>query len=389
MKLAALSQNAIKNKRVLLRLDLNLPIGVAIDNTRLLLHLETIDVLKKNHNQIIVLSHFGRPKSLDPYFSLEFLAEKIAQFTKSNVRFIESTDFDAIQDIVIKSDKSTILLLENTRFFDGETTNDVRLAQSFANLADVFVNDAFSVCHRAHASVVGIPQYLPSFAGLQIEKELKALEHFLSNPVRPSIAIVGGSKISSKFNLLENLAHKFDHLFIGGAMAHSLLLSEGIDIGASFYEPDFLEEAQALLCKYRDKIILPTDFVVMDSNAQKATRDITTLEHDDKILDIGTATKIRLKTFIHAARTLVWNGPLGFYEDPRFAEGTAEIAHFVAELTTQGAIMSVIGGGDIVSAIKNIGDMNVNDFSYISTSGGAFLAWLEDKELPGLRALMR
>lgn len=389
MKLQTLSQNEIKNKKVLLRLDLNLPIGVAIDNTRLLLHLETIELLRKNNNQIIIFSHFGRPTTPDPYFSLEFVAEKIAELTSCEVVFIDSTDFNEIKGAINKVNKSAIILLENTRFFEGETNNDLWLAKEWAQLAEVFVNDAFSICHRSHASVVGIPTYLPSFAGLQIEKELAALDHFIGNSVKPSIAIVGGSKISSKFDLLENLATKFDHLFIGGAMAHSLLLTQGVDIGISLYEPDFLEESKTLLTKYQDKIILPVDFAVLDNNAQRVVRNFDTIEHDDKILDIGPATIDLLKAEITKAKSLVWNGPLGFYEDPRFAQGTAEIAHFVAGLTATSELTSVVGGGDIVSAIKNVGDLNVDDFSYISTSGGAFLEWLEDKELPGIRVLNR
>ena len=389
MRLQTISQNEIKNKKVLLRLDLNLPIGVAIDNTRLLLHLETIDLLKKNNNQIIIISHFGRPKSEDPYFSLEFIAEKIADLCKCEVSFIGSTDFDEITNAVDQAPKSAIILLENTRFFEGETNNDHWLAKEWAGLADVFVNDAFSVCHRSHASVVGIPAYLPSFAGLQIEKELFALEKFISNPVHPSIALVGGSKISSKFELLESLAAKFSKLFIGGAMAHSLLLTQGIDIGRSLYEPDFLEESEALLAQHQHKIILPIDFAVLDSNSQRVIKNSSTIEHDDKILDIGPATIAMLREEIAFAKTLVWNGPLGLYEDPRFAHGTAQIADFIADQTLQQNLTSVIGGGDIVSAIRNIADSNINDFSYISPSGGAFLEWLEDKELPGIRVLTR
>jgi len=389
MKLQTISQNEIKNKKVLLRLDLNLPIGVAIDNTRLLLHLETIELLKKNHNQIIIISHFGRPTSDDPYFSLEFIAEKIATLCKCEVAFISSTKFDEIAATIDQTSKSAIILLENTRFFEGETNNDHWLAKEWAGLADVFVNDAFSVCHRSHASVVGIPAYLPSFAGLQIERELLALEKFISNPAKPSIAIVGGSKISSKFELLESLAVKFDKLFIGGAMAHSLLLTQGTDIGRSLYEPDYLEESEVLLTKHQHKILLPIDFAVLDINSQKAIKDTDTIEHDDKILDIGPATIAMLRKEIAIAKSLVWNGPLGLYEDPRFAHGTAQIADFIADQTLQQHLTSVIGGGDIVSAIRNIADSNINDFSYISPSGGAFLEWLEDKELPGIRVLTK
>jgi len=389
MKLQTVSNTTIKDKRVLLRLDLNLPIGVAIDNTRLLLHLETIDLLKNNNNQVIIISHFGRPKSYDPYYSLEFIAEKITDLTDTEVRYIGSVDFDEIKSEIKKTPKGVIILLENTRFFEGETTNDLWLAKEWASLADVFVNDAFSVCHRSHTSVVGIPTYLPSYAGLQIARELLQLEKFLSKPQVPSIALVGGSKISSKFELLESLASKFDKLFIGGAMAHSLLLAQGVDIGLSLYEPDFLDESEALLLEHKDKILLPQDFAVLDSNSQRIIRDAHTIEHDDKILDIGPITIEILKKQISLSKSLVWNGPLGYYEDPRFAYGTAQIADFISSQTIDGKLTSVVGGGDIVSAIRNIADSNINDFSYISPSGGAFLEWLEDKELPGIRVLMR
>lgn len=355
----------IKNKRILLRLDLNLPMrnGIVIDDTRIKLHLPTIETLLNNQNKIIIISHFGRPK--EGQFSKEFSLCNILSALKNffDVEFIDELDIDAIKR-KIKALKCNIILLENIRFFSGETSNSQELAANLSSLADVYCNDAFSASHRNHASIVAIKKFLPSCYGILMEKEIKNL-NLLKTPISRSLAIIGGSKISTKLALIENLAQKFDKVFIGGAMANNFLKVKGIDIKKSLYEENFLFETEACIKKFNNKIILPIDY-----NMQ-----------DERIYDIGLETINYLKSIITDSRFVVWNGPLGMYEVKPYNYGSEEIAKHINELSHLGKLSSILGGGDTLAVIK---DFKQKYFTYVSSSGGAFLEYLEKFSLVGL-----
>ncbi len=370
----------INGKTVILRADLNVPTDgkEVTDMTRIDRVKPTIDALLEKGAKIKILSHFGRPKGqVNPDYSLEFLAP------------ILSKAWD--HDVAFDDENAQIILLENTRFHEGEEANDMALAKRWADLGDIYVNDAFSVSHRAHASTESIAKCLPSYAGLLMEQELTALEKALTTPERPVTAIVGGAKISTKLDLLNNLIKKVDHLILGGGMANTFVAAKGYDVGASLCENDMLDTARDIMDN-ADKngclIVLPTDFIVakeFKAHAQSLNVLIEEVPADYMALDVGPKTIMRIEDIIQKSKTIVWNGPMGAFEIAPFDNATIEIAEYVANFTRLGDIVSVAGGGDTVSAMAHAGVKD--DLSYLSSAGGAFLEWLEGKTLPGVAAL--
>lgn len=386
----------LSGKRVLVRADLNVPVenGKVSDATRIERLVRTIREIIKVDGKAILLSHFGRPKGkVDKAFSLEVVLPAIAELTGHQVGFIDTdwTDVQAAGQAIDEAPAGSILVLENTRFHPGEEANDADLAQRMASLGDIYVNDAFSAAHRAHASTEALAHLLPSAAGRAMQEELSALEKGLGKPKHPVIALVGGAKVSTKIDLLENLITRVEALIIGGAMANTFLQAGGLGVGNSLVEKDLAETANRI----RDKaeaahcaIILPIDATVawhFEANAPHRTYGLDAIDPDGMILDVGPSSIERIKATIDEAATLVWNGPLGAFEMTPFDQGTTEVARYVAERTKAGKLVSVAGGGDTVSALAKAG---VKDgFTYVSTAGGAFLEWMEGKPLPGVEAL--
>lgn len=378
-------------KRVLVRLDLNLPIqnGQVTDTTRLERSLPTLKELAAQGAKVIVLAHLGRPKGEDPSLTLRPIAEALKKgMAPTSVSFCEAYQGSRVEEAIQSLHEGEVLLLENIRFAKGEEKNDPALVQEMAHWADIYVNDAFSTAHRAHASTEGIAHFLPSYAGRLMEEELKALDLALGTPKRPLMAIIGGAKISTKLPLLENLLAKVDTLVVGGAMANTFLAAQGDPIGASLYEPDLLDTARNLLAKDRE-ILLPQDVVVAQSLEDKNTKicGLSEVKEQDKIFDVGPLTCMHILERMRSCHTLLWNGPLGVFEMPPFGQGTTTVAQGAARLTREGLLLSVAGGGDTVAALVHAGVLN--DFTYVSTAGGAFLEWLEGKTLPGVAALMK
>ncbi len=372
----------LNNKIILLRADLNVPVqeGKVTDTTRIDRLKPTIDfLLSQNVKKIFILSHFGRPKGQEnPDYSLNFLPPILTQQWGVDVGFE-------------KKSNSQITLLENLRFNAGEEANDIEFAKQLSTLGDIFVNDAFSTAHRAHASTEAIAQCMPSAAGLLMEAELKALNDALENPQKPVLAIVGGAKISTKLSVLHNMVKKVDYLVLGGGMANTFMLANGQEIGASLCEKDMINEAQAIMKTAQEnncKIILPDDCVVvtkLEENAAYEIVDADAFPSDKSAIDIGEKSIQSLNKILEECKTVLWNGPMGVFEIKPFDNGTNKVAQKVAELTKGNKLISVAGGGDTVAALENAGV--AHNFSYISTAGGAFLEWLEGKTLPGVAAL--
>jgi phosphoglycerate kinase len=422
----------VAGKRVLVRADLNVPMkdGVVTDATRIARQAPTIRELAEKGARVIVLSHFDRPKGkVVPSMSLAPIAEPLAKAVGRPVAFASDCVGEVAAKAVAALKDGDVLLLENTRFHAGEEKNDPALAKEMAALGDIFVNDAFSAAHRAHASTEGVAHLLPSAAGRSMQAELEHLSKALEKPERPLMAVVGGAKVSTKIDLLQNLVKKVDVLVIGGAMANTFLAAQGHNIGKSLAEREQLDTANAILAAAMaagTAILLPVDAVVakelapntqvrhvnigdtksiliaadIDGNtyvndtlvdkeevmhAVKEGKLPDPIRDDEMILDVGLFTVARLDARLDHIRTLVWNGPLGAFEIPPFDQGTTAAARMVADLTKQGALISVAGGGDTVAALAHAG---VEDaFTYVSTAGGAFLEWLEGRELPGVEAL--
>ncbi|NNC72818.1 MAG: phosphoglycerate kinase [Sphingomonadaceae bacterium] len=380
----------VAGKRALVRVDLNVPMadGAVTDDTRLRAHVPTISELSDRGAKVLLLAHFGRPKGeYRPEFSLRQVIPALSDVLGRDVTFIES----ALHDAIAKLDNGSVAVIENTRFAAGEEQNDPGMAEAFATFGDIFVNDAFSVSHRAHMSTEGLAHYLPAYAGRAMEAELRALESALGDPERPVAAIVGGAKISTKIAVLEHLAAKVDHLIIGGGMANTFLAARGVDVGKSLYEKDLLDIAQNIF-EAADSanctIHLPYDVVVAKkfaANPPTRTINVHEVAEDEMILDIGPAAVEALADVLKTCRTLVWNGPLGAFETPPFDMATVSLAKTAAALTREGSLVSVAGGGDTVAALNQAGA--ADDFSFISTAGGAFLEWMEGRELPGVKAL--
>ncbi len=386
----------LSGKRVLVRADLNVPVanGEVTDATRIERLIPTLREIIKVDGKAIILSHFGRPKGkVDPEFSLEQVVPSVAQESGHPVGFIATdwVDVTKAKQAIDEAPAGSILVLENTRFHPGEEENDAEVAKRMASLGDIYVNDAFSAAHRAHASTEGVAHLLPSAAGRAMEQELKALEQGLGAPQRPVIAIVGGAKVSTKLDLLENLITKVDALVIGGAMANTFLHAGGLGVGKSLAEKDLADTANRI----RDKaeaakcaIILPIDACVawhFEANAPHRYYGTDAIDPTGMILDVGPGSIERIKGAIDEAKTVVWNGPLGAFEMKPFDHGTVEVARYVAERTRTGKVVSVAGGGDTVAALAHAEVKN--QFTYVSTAGGAFLEWMEGKALPGVEAL--
>ena len=391
-----LDQLDAKGKRVLLRADLNVPVrdGAITDRTRIERLSPTIRGLSEKGAKVIVLSHFDRPKGKRvPEMSLRPLVEALSSVLGRPVAFADDCVGPEAEAAVAKMASGDVLLLENTRYHAGEEKNDPALSAGFAKLADVYVNDAFSAAHRAHASTEGVARLLPAYAGRLMEAELKALEAALGSPSRPVVAIVGGAKVSSKLDLLGNLSRKVDVLVIGGAMANTFLAAQGYGMGKSLQEAEMhgtalriLDEAKAANCE----ILLPRDLVVAaEFKANPATRTVAvdSVPADMMALDVGPETVDAIEDRLRKASTLVWNGPLGAFETPPFDAATVAVAESVAGLTQSAGLKSIGGGGDTVSALRHAGV--AERMTYVSSAGGAFLEWLEGKTLPGVAALQQ
>jgi phosphoglycerate kinase len=381
----------IAGKRVLVREDLNVPMadGAVTDDTRLRAAVPTVAELADKGAKVVVLAHFGRPKGQrNPEMSLALVTKPFEQVLGRPVRFI---DTDGAAEAIAMLKDGDIAVLENTRFDPGEEKNDPATVERLAALGDLYVNDAFSAAHRAHASTEGLARALPSFAGRQMEAELDALDKALGAPEHPVAAVVGGAKVSSKLDVLRHLVDKVDHLIIGGGMANTFLAARGVNVGKSLAEHDLTGTAEEIF-DAADRagctIHLPYDVVVAtEFKPNPATRTINVHEvaPDEMILDIGPAATEALGDVLKNCRTLVWNGPLGAFETPPFDVATMSLARTVAALTREGSLVSVAGGGDTVAAINQAGV--AGDMTFISTAGGAFLEWMEGKELPGVKAL--
>jgi phosphoglycerate kinase len=394
------SLGAIAGKRVLLRADLNVPMSVddegnrqVTDDTRIRSVIPTIKALAEAGARVLVISHFGRPKGQrNPDMSLEPLGQPLANHTQLPVSYIDDCIGEEVNEVIDAMEGGSVLLLENLRFYAEETDNDADFAKALAENADYYVNDAFSCCHRAHASTVGIANILPSAAGLALEKELIALEGAIGKPVHPVAALVGGAKVSTKLDVLTNLVTKVDHLIIGGGMANTFLAAQGVDVGASLCEHDLTDTANGILENAANsgcKIHLPDDVVVAKefaANADNRTTSSDEVASDEMILDVGPSSAASVANALENCKTLIWNGPMGAFEIDPFDAATVTVAKAVGALTENGTLISVAGGGDTVAALNHAGI--ADQFSHISTAGGAFLEWMEGKELPGVKVLL-
>jgi phosphoglycerate kinase len=392
-KFRTLDQADVKGKRVLLRVDLNVPMenGKVTDATRIERVAPTITELAGKGAKVIILAHFGRPKGPDPKESLKPVAAAVEQAVKRPVAFAEDCIGPAAEAAVAAMKAGDILCLENTRFHKGEEKNDPAFVAELAKLGDLWVNDAFSAAHRAHASTEGLGHKLPAYAGRTMQAELEALDKALGAPKRPVVAIVGGAKVSTKLDLLENLITKVQGLVIGGAMANTFLHAQGMGVGKSLVEKDLASTARRILDKAEGSgcaIILPVDATVayhFQAHAPTEAYGVDAVPADGMMLDVGSQSVERIKGAIDDASTLVWNGPLGAFEMQPFDKSTVEIARHAAARTKTRKLTSVAGGGDTVAALNAAGV--ADSFTYVSTAGGAFLEWMEGKALPGVEVL--
>ena len=394
MAFKTLDDLQVSGKRVLVRADLNVPMkdGVVSDALRIERQAPTIKELADKGARVIVLSHFDRPKGkVVPSMSLKPVAAALAKELGKPVAFAEDCIGAVAQDAVAKLKDGDVLLLENTRFHAGEENNDAAFAKQIAALGDIFVNDAFSAAHRAHATTEALAHLLPSAAGRSMALELTHLNKALGDPERPVMAVIGGAKVSSKIALLENLVKRVETLVIGGAMANTFLAAQGIAVGKSLFEKDHIETALKVLHLANESgaaVLLPVDAVVakeFKAHAKHRTVEVHHVAVDEMILDVGAKSIGEFTRRLAATRTLVWNGPFGAFETVPFDAGTVAAAKAIAAATKAGNLLSVAGGGDTVAALNHAGV--ADDFSYVSTAGGAFLEWLEGQELPGVAAL--
>lgn len=384
----------IAGKRVLVRVDLNVPTkdGKVTDATRIERVVPTIRELSEKGAKVILLAHFGRPKG-EPVadMSLKPIAAAVEDILDQRVHFAPEAIGDKAASAIAALQNGEILLLENTRFYKGEEKNDPAFTQALAANGDIFVNDAFSAAHRAHSSTEGLAHHLPAYAGRTMQAELEALEKGLGNPKRPVVAIVGGAKVSTKIDLLKNLVKKVDALVIGGGMANTFLAAQGIDVGKSLCEHDLAETAREIDAEAKASgctIVLPVDGVVareFKAGAENEVVEIAAIPSDAMVLDVGPKSIAAVNEWVSKAETLVWNGPLGAFEIAPFDKATVAVAKHAAARTKSGALTSVAGGGDTVSAMNHAGV--ADDLTYVSTAGGAFLEWMEGKPLPGVDIL--
>ena len=381
----------VRGKRVLVREDLNAPMadGKVTDDTRLRSAVPTVAELADKGALVLVLAHLGRPKAPTPDLSTALVTKPFQDVLGRPVRYM---DWEVAPESVASLQPGDVAILENTRFFGGEEKNDPAVVQRFAALGDLYVNDAFSAAHRAHASTEGLAHVLPAYAGRAMEAELNALEKALGNPQRPVAAVVGGAKVSTKLEVLRHLVAKVDHLIIGGGMANTFLAARGVNVGKSLCEHDLTGTAGEILDaaeRANCTVHLPYDVVVATEFAANPpslrTCNVHEVGADEMILDVGPAAVEALADVLKTCRTLVWNGPLGAFETPPFDAATVALARTAAALTEEGSLVSVAGGGDTVAALNQAGV--AGDFTFVSTAGGAFLEWMEGKDLPGVAAL--
>ena len=392
MKLISDQNLNLKGKKVLLRVDLNVPMknGAISEISRIEKIIPTIKLLIEKQAKIIILSHIGRPKGeIVEGMSLKPISKKLSSLINKEITFnnkkIDKIELSEVNNI----ENSSIMMLENIRFNKKEEINDERFAKEISNLGDIYVNDAFSVSHRSHASVDGITKFIPSYYGLQITEEINALKKITSEIKKPITLIIGGSKISTKIKIINNLIKKFDNVIIVGGMANTLLKHTGRKVGNSICEnncENLIKEILANSKKYNCKITYPVDVVVSKSKESFGTnKDINDINENDIILDIGKKTIAMIKEIIDETNTVLWNGPAGYFENPNFQEGTREILEIISQRTNNNKIFSVAGGGETVAAINKFNKMN--SFTFVSTAGGAFLEYLEGKTLPAIKAL--
>ena len=382
----------LNQKIVLLRLDLNVPLinGVISDHTRIDKILPIIKFLLKNDSQIIIISHVGRPKGKkNKDLSIKPICENLEKKINRKIKIISDDIAKLKKEDLFKDLNYQIIFLENIRFYIEEEKNDISFAKKLALLGDLFVNDAFSCSHRAHASVCKITEFLPSFAGLQLEAEINALKKITTEIKKPVTCIVGGSKISTKIGIIKNLIPKFDNIIIVGGMANNILSYKGNQIGRSIKEENceiIINEIFETSKNHSCKITFPEDVSVgKNINDKSCVKELNEIDDDDLILDIGPKTINKIKNIIEISETVLWNGPAGYFENPNFANGSFEIAESIIKKNKDKSIFSVVGGGDTVALINQMNA--INDFNFVSTAGGAFLEYLEGKELPGIKAL--
>jgi phosphoglycerate kinase len=384
----------IRGKKALVRVDLNVPMadGSVTDDTRIRAALPTIKELTDKGAIVLLLAHFGRPKGAkNPQFSLSLVIDAVERVVGKSVMLIPESAGEAAAAGIAVLAPGDVAVMENTRFYPGEETNDPALANAMAALGDIYVNDAFSAAHRAHASTEGLARRLPAYAGRAMEAELKALDAALDNPERPVAAVVGGAKVSSKIDVLRHLVGQVDHLIIGGGMANTFLAARGIAVGKSLCEHELVDTANAIFAAAETAgctIHLPYDVVVAREfapNPPTRTVNVHEVAADEMILDIGPAAVEALADVLKTCRTLVWNGPLGAFETPPFDTATVALARTAAALVQDGSLVAVAGGGDTVAALNHA--VVADKFSFVSTAGGAFLEWMEGRELPGVAAL--
>jgi phosphoglycerate kinase len=386
----------LSGKRALVRVDLNVPMadGRVTDLTRIHALAPTVNELSAKGAKVLLLAHFGRPKGAKhSEMSVSMTLDALQEVLGREVMFVPEIAGDVVAQSVDIMANGDVALLENSRFWPGEEKNDPELAKAIAANGDIYVNDAFSAAHRAHVTTEGLAHFLPAYAGRSMEAELKALEAALGNPEHPVAAVVGGAKVSSKLDVLNNLVTKVDHLIIGGGMANTFLAARGVNVGKSLCEHDLADTANAIL-EAADvagcTVHLPYDVVVAKefrANPPVRTVNVHEVAEDEMILDVGPAAVEALADVLKTCRTLVWNGPMGAFEIAPFDMATVALARTAAALTKEGSLVSVAGGGDTVAALAHAGV--TEDFSFISTAGGAFLEWMEGKELPGVKALQK
>jgi phosphoglycerate kinase len=386
------NEHNLNQKKALLRLDLNVPLsnGKITDTTRIDKVLPTINFLLKNNAKVIILSHVGRPKGkVVNELSLKPICESLKNKLNQNIRLISKNIKEVKSADLFDAHDEKIVILENLRFYEEEEKNDNVFAKHLASLADIYINDAFSCSHRTHASIFEITKFIPSYAGLQLILEIDALTKITSEIQRPITCIIGGSKISSKINIIKNLISKFDNIIIVGGMANNILKYKGYEIGKSIQENNcdqIIEEIFFLSKKEGCKIIYPEDVTVgKDLNGSPETKELKNVSEDELILDIGPKSIKNINNIIEESNTILWNGPAGYFENPNFAKGSLEIIKKIIEKNKANTIYSVAGGGDTVALLNSAGA--VHNFDFVSTAGGAFLEYLEGKELPGIRAL--
>ena len=385
-------QANLKNKKVLLRLDLNVPLknGKITDETRINKILPIINFLLEKKSKILVISHVGRPKGkINNDLSLRPICENLEKKINQKITLIKENIFEIKRENLFKNSNDQIIFFENIRFYEEEERNDANFSNHLAKLADIYVNDAFSCSHRAHASVSKITEFLPSFAGLQLKTEINALKKVTTEIKKPVTCIIGGSKISTKIGLIKNLIPKFDNIIVVGAMANNILSYKGNPIGKSVKEDNYKSIIDDIFKTAKNNsciINYPEDVAVGKSMDDKAIiKNLNEVTNDDIILDIGPKTISKIKNIIENSETILWNGPAGYFENPNFANGCFEIAKKIIEKNKDNRIYSVAGGGDTIAALNEM--KVINNFNFVSTAGGAFLEYLEGKELPGIKAL--